>query len=503
MTGKSGRGSGLYHFLRLTARAMVFLLVLSAVAMVYLIKRVDTESFREKFEGRIVNGIEAREGKMEGFQRVQGKLSISRFAATGKESAFFTDVDLRDIGCRMGTFDGLMSTWKPGVITAARMDMNLRAGTRGADEAARLGDVLFKTRPGVEITGFDVEEATVGWGYSEFNRGLIRDSEMRARKRESDWWFQFKGGTFSQNWLKGLQIEHIEIVCDGNGLRFEKGILRKGNGTLDLAGLTVKGKEQPEVSGVIRMKNLSLEGMLPVSAESLLEGFISGELKVSGSTNLQEGISFDGRIVMGEGDGLMIRDRVPLLKTLRTVDVFNNYRRVNFHTGSFRMKTGGGRMSISDVDLAAGDLMTLGGNLVVRHPSKEEKILAGDSAELPVVVPDKDETAQEVDFTLRRAGKESRKNENKDAGVMGRYEVRQDDRRFAQETAAKLAESLRYEGEFEISLRADAFDQSPALKATYPKNEATGRIPMKVPIEGTLSVLTLKQAEEISTQGKR
>jgi hypothetical protein len=504
MSGKGVRGSGLYHILRLTARVVVFLLVLAAGMMIYLTKRSGTEGFKNDLEAAIVRETVAREGKVEGLQRIQGKLSMTHFAARADEGAFFTDVYLTDVSCRMGIFDGLVSPWKPGTITATRMDINLRAGARDEHDAARLGDALFKSRPNVEVNSFDVDNATVSWGYSEYNRGLIRDSQMKVRKRGSDWWFQFKGGTFSQNWLKGLQIELIEVVCGSDGLVFEKGILKNGNGTLDLAGLKVTGKERPEVAGTIRLKNLSLQGMLPIAAESLVEAVVSGSLRVSGSTNSQDGIGFDGNLTLGQGDAVMVRDRLPLLKALKAVDVFNNYRRVSFQGGSFHLKTGKGRMEISEVDLVAGDLMTMRGGFLVRPPTKEERALAGDASTRPAATSaDKQESPDEIEFTLKRAAAESRKKDKKDPGVMGRYEIRVEERRFAEQMTASIAEALRYEGEMEITLHPAAFDQSAALQEKYPKNTVLGRIPVKVPLEGGLGALTLRQAEEISSKGKQ
>lgn len=503
MSAKGGRGTGLYHFLRLSARLVVFLLVAGAVWMAYLIKRSDTDGFREKLQGSIIAEAGAKEGKMEGFQRIGGKLSIARLAAAGKEGTFFTDVDVRDLGCRMGIFDGVFGVWRPGVITASKMDINLRAGTREKDAADTLGEVLFKTRQGLDINAFEVEEATVSWGYSEFNRGLIKGSRLKARKRDESWLFQFKGGTFSQNWLKGLEIVDLEVSCGPGGVRFEKGLLKSGNGTLDLAGLTVRGKERPELQGMAKLKNLSLEGLLPGAVGEFVEGVVSGELKVSGSTNSQEGIAFDGEVKLADGDGLMIRDRLPLFKSLRGVDMFNNYRRVNFETGSFRIKTGGGVLTVSDVDLSAGDLMGLKGGMKVRRPTREERGLVGGMAEMPALDGQGEPVVDAIDFTLKRAAAESRKkNPEGESGLMARYDVRVGEREFADRIAAAIAESLRYEGEFELSLRPEVFDQAPKLKDAFPEDEATGRILLKVPLEGTLGELTQRLASEISAKGK-
>ena len=62
---------------------------------------------------------------------------------------------------------------------------------------------------------------------------------------------------------------------------------------------------------------------------------------------------------------------------------------------------------------------------------------------------------------------------------------------------------LRYEGKFRISIPGDAFDGAAELVRLHPRDPATGRILLDVPIEGFLYELTLKQAEDLYQQGQR
>ncbi|MEX1049124.1 MAG: hypothetical protein WED15_06330 [Akkermansiaceae bacterium] len=66
-----------------------------------------------------------------------------------------------------------------------------------------------------------------------------------------------------------------------------------------------------------------------------------------------------------------------------------------------------------------------------------------------------------------------------------------------------MSRTLRYEGAFRITLPGDAFDRAARLASQFPVEPSTGRIPMMVPIEGTLYELTLKQAEDLYQQGTR
>jgi len=509
MSGKNGlTGSGGFHLLRLAFRTLVFLLVLGIGASIYLIKLPNTERFAKQKEATISQALKAKGVVLDRFSREQGRMNIVRLSAIGAEDAFYTDFDAKNIICMMGLLDSVRSPWKTGSVTISDLNINLRAGAADASIAETLGDTLFESPQGVELNSIDVERATVSWGFSVFAKGKIEGSHMKVRRREGGWWIQFQGGTFSQNWLKDLEVEELTVICDRDGITIEKGLLKKGSGSLVISGTKVKGAEKPEVDGIAKFSNLPIDDMLPESAAYLVEGTVSGALRLSGSTNSQDGIGMSGKIELKEGDGLVLRERIPLLRALRMVDAFNNYRRVKFQTGTLELKTGAGRMELAEMDLKAGDLMTLKGAMSVRPPTKEER---EKSVEHPVSdSPLAAETGApkpvtQDEFTLRRAAEESRRKAGNASpkNLMETYQAAVDGRQFESNMATRLADSLRYEGELEISVRQDAFDQAPQLKAAYPMDEGSGRIPIAVPISGTLDLVTFPQAEDIYSKGKR
>ncbi|WAC19199.1 hypothetical protein OVA24_18385 [Luteolibacter sp. SL250] len=510
MSGKKGlTGAGGYHVLRLTFRSLVFLVVLGIVAWVYLIRLPNTEGFAEKMESSMKETLRGKEVILDSFSRDQGRMSIVRMAVIGKESAFFTDFAAKNITCRMGLLDSVAAPWRMDGMSMSELAINVRAGAGDAATAEMLGATLFTSFPGFALDSIDCEDTTVTWGFTALSKGRIEGSHMKVRRRDDGWWIQFKGGTFSQNWLKGLEIDELAVICTPDGVTVDKGLLRKGSGTVDITGLTIRGAERPDVNGIAKLRNMPLDGMLPESAEYLVEGVVSGALRLSGSTNSQEGIATTGRIELGEGDWVVLRERIPLLRALRMVDSFNNYRRVRFQSGSFGLKSGGGRLDLEEIDLVSGDLMTLKGGLVVRPPTKEEKekSMEHPTPGSPLSVEDGGNKAGGEDgFSLRRAAALSRKKPAAGGGEENqwrRYEATVEERAFQSEMAAKLAESLRYEGELEITVRPDAFDQAPLLKAAHPVDEGSGRIPLHVPVSGTLDLVTFAQAEEIYAKGKR
>ncbi len=141
------------------------------------------------------------------------------------------------------------------------------------------------------------------------------------------------------------------------------------------------------------MKGMDITGMLPIVARAYVEGKISGEFVVSGSTNTTNGIGFDGVVKMEEGDVITLRDRIPLLRALTVVDSGRNCRRVDFSIGSFRMEMSGEGMRLSDVGLFADDTMSLTGNMFVRKPKSDEEMVLNDGSEFFAEIARADELA--------------------------------------------------------------------------------------------------------------
>jgi hypothetical protein len=371
----------------------------------------------------------------------------------------------------------------------------------------------------VRVDALEVSDATLRWGFSERAQGAIEGSMMRAQRVESGWRLTFREGEFSQNWLKNLQILEMVVLCEPSGLLFEKAVFRHKGGTVDFGGLRVVSGERPTLAGVVKIRNLNLEGVLPASARSFVEGSISGDFKVSGSTNSTEGVGFEGQVAMDGKDVVSIRERIRLLEALSVVDFSRNYHRVDFREGSFQIKTGGGGMLLSDIKLKAEDQFSMEGNIKVRLPTEQEVQAALDQGEASTGSPlfrAEDEAVErmvakraESDFTLKRAAIEARRmaegQESADASMdlFKRLGLSIEMRQLKAQQAERMSRMLRYEGELVITIPGDAFERASRLQALYPVDRGTGRIAMRVPIEGSIYDVTLKQAEDILVQGQR
>ena len=417
----------------------------------------------------------------------------------------------------MGLLDGLVGRWDTGIVSIARMEIDLRAGANNAEAANKIAEAVFRKSDRVEVNSFDVANVSMRWGYSDRTQGSIESSALKMQRTGTGWRLHFKGGTFRQNWLRDLEIVNLVVLAEKGGLVFERAELKSGEGTVEFPGLRVVSGERPEVEGIVKIRKLALEGIIPPALRSFVEGSISGDFKVFGSTNSSDGIGFEGQVVMDGSDVISLRERFHLLKALSVIDYSRNYHRVDFREGSFQIRTQRGGMLVSGIDLKAEDLFTMEGEFNVRLPTQEEIDAAlekGAGPEGSSLFSAEDELsgvrqlpAGDSDFTLRRAAQEARRikegTQSLDSlSLFDRLGLSLEMRRLQSEASERMSRMLRYEGVLRITLPSDAFERAPRLQALYPPDPVSGRIPIRVPLEGNLYELTLRQAEDHLSAGQ-
>ena len=526
MSGSGFKGRAMFQLLRLGFRLLIFLLLVAVGVWIYLIKRTDSIRFQTRMRDDLLSALSASEVEMRGGKRTQGQFEVTRLAAQGGADTFFTTLEARNIRFKMRLFDGLVGIWHPGIISIARLDLDLRAGTDDAESARKLSEALFRRSRKIDVNAFEVADATVRWGYSDRTEGAIESCIMNVQRTESGWRMTIKGGLFHQNWLSKLEIVNMVVACDENGLVFEKAELKQGESTVSFSGLRVTGGERPQVAGTAKIRHLSLEGILPEGARPLVEGSLSGDFRVFGSTNSADGIGFEGQVVLDGKDVITLRDKIHLLGALSIVNYSQKYKRVDFSEGIFQLKTTHSGMELTGVKLKAEEsklkaevLLTLEGNMSVRLPTKEEIQAAAaqgaDTEGSPLFGTGIDDFSQnrdaakaETSITLKRAAQEARRVKEgtqsaESLSLFDRLNLSSEMRRLESQEAARMSKMLRYTGEFLVTVRGNAFDRGPQLQRRYPPDPDTQRIPIKVPVDGYLFDLTLKQAKDTIELGQR
>jgi hypothetical protein len=513
LSGSGLRGGAAFHLLRLAARFVVFLVIVSFALWTYLVKRIDSPTARESMRAGLEQAFGAGELRMSGIDRIQGQLEIGQLGAEGGPQTFFDTLEVRNLRCRMGLTDGLIGVWEPGILSAVRLDLDLRAGADDPESATAFANAFFNHPERIRFDTIEVKDATIRWGFSERTQGSIESSELRMTRSGNGWRIQLRGGKFSQNWLNDLGIVNLVAVCDPDGMRFEEAEFSHGSGTVDLAGLRLSSGERPEVSGTARIRNLALHAVLPEVIRPLLEGSISGDLRVFGSTNSADGVGFDGQIVLDGADRVSVRDRVHLLKALSIIDYSRNYHRIDFNEGAFQMRTHGGKLSLTDIRLKSTEGQTIDGTLQVRPPTSDEvKQFVNERGSSGPADADELQTIGKsgADFNLRKAALASKRARERTeetgvpASLFERLAENSASRLLNRQAAERLQRMLRYDGKLVLLVPQDAFERAPRLRELYPVDPARGGIPIDVPVDGCLiHEVTLKLAEELSLQGRR
>ena len=518
MSGVGSKSAWRFHLLRLVSRFLAVLVIVAIGSAVYLLRLSGTPGYQKHLQESIAAGLGASEVQMGGFQVVQGKMLMARLASKGGNKTFYSSLEAHNIRCQMRLLSGLIGDWKPGVLLINQLDLELNAGADDEASAGLMGDSVFRDFGKFKVETVEVKDGTLRWGYSERTHGKIVGSHIKLQRVADGWRVHLSGGSMSLGWWRRMDIVEIVANCTRQGIVFEKAELRKGAGRISMDGLQVVAGQRPELKGLLKVRKLTIEDVLPPAARNFIDGAISGEFRVFGSTNTTEGIGFEGKLV-ADGDHIIrLRERLHLLRALTDFDVFNNYRMVPFNEGSLKIKTQGGVLDISDVNLKAGDLMTLAGQMRVRPPTPAETsatlrgVGAGNAA-AGVGQPRNEklskETAEDLEITLRRAARAARKDKgggakaDEGSSLFDRIDQNFEASILAEQAAERDSRSLIYEGQFQITLMPDTFENVQALREMLPVDPQTGRIPLDVPIKGDIYSITFDQAQDLYLRGQR
>ena len=500
-------GVFMVHFVNLILRLGLFLLI-TGIFYTYVVKLTGEEKFKENLTKEFHEKFSAKEVEIGSVNRGRGKFIIARLGMIDDQNSFFRALELSNLVCNRDFFVDFGKTWKPGIVEISKVNILLRAGADTDESAGKIGDVLFQDLGNLKPDAIHVLNMSLKWGYTERSSGSIDGSKMKAVPVSDGWRLSFRGGSFSQNWLKKLQIEELDVLITRKGIQFEKAVFSKNGGTLVLNQLEIEAGHRPLVSGQMKMKGLDISSMVPLVARAYVEGKISGDFDVSGSTNSSDGIGIDGVVKLEEGDVITLRDKVPLLRALSVVDSSSAYHRVDFRTGSFQLEMLGKGLEISDAKLFADNTMSLSGEMLVRKPKSDEELALDDGSEFFGNIIIDDQLSGDLDLSLPEAEEIINRNNkkmqtNEDYSLFEKLSTIRESRLVRQFESERLSRSYRYEGNFNLTLMSTVFDRAPELKKTFPAISETGRIPITVPIKGLLYEVTDDIANTLYEKGWR
>ncbi len=506
----SSRGKALFHFMWLGFRLFLLLLVIAGVGLFYLYKRISRPEFAKNLSVAMNHGLAATETEVGGISRNMRELMISRIVSLGGKNSFYNSLEVKDIEFEMKLWNGLQGRWDAREVAAEKLELELRAGSDDEASSKKFAETFFGKSEKVIFNSLTVKDASIYWGYSARTYGAIENSNLTAQRLQDGWKLEFNGGTFSQNWLRKLEIVNLTVLCDREALVFQKAQLKKGEATIDFSGLKVIGGARPVIDGIAQMRGLDLEHLLTEKQAATLTGRLSGDVKVSGSTNSAEGVQMAGKIMLDSENSIILTgEGVPLLKALGVVDSNRNYRRIPFTDGSLELKTSNGILELNDIQVKSpieydkagvevGHALTLNGQITARQAKPDELAIEG----IEVGVSGND-FASLVGLQNQKKDPSSakKKQPGSDALTVRVVEALRSFRESG-EANDSLADTMIYEGNLKLSLLPDAFARSPELAKKY-LTDKNKRIVLPVPLSGMLKKITSRQADEIYELGRQ
>ena len=477
------------HLSGLTLKLVLFLVVAGVCAFFVLNRHFDSPGYGEKVAGQVANALGAGEIEVTGFSRNFGKGDFQFLELKGGEESFFYEAKFEKLRGEFSFLTGVTDSWRPSAISIKKADLRLKAG--GSEDEMKLGfSSIIESLKGQGISQIKIEDCSFSWGYSKLTFGMVRNSDFRAVLHEGSWEVELSGGTFQQNWLGPLAIKSADLKIGMGGIKIESLNLESNGGEADLKG---------SISGPVNMPTFDLAGgfnSLPieklikingVSTREYIEGRISGDLKIGGSSNRQ--VELSGQVKLDENDSVTIRERWSLLRALSILDNERTYLRINFNQGGFAFSTGGGGIEVSEINLNAGNKARLLGGFKTRLPTQAEAaetlgIKLTNNFSLDYT---DSSAAQELENDRMRI--DSRDDElgfGVDIGRSlddGELEVPKAQLSVKELEALRMRQEMevhRILGDLKLAVPASSFNSSKALLEIYPKDELGWRW---IPIE--------------------
>lgn len=504
-----------FHVLRLMARAAIFVVILAIIGLFVLVKRADSQAFKINLRSAIVAGLGCDSGIMRQFSRTQNKASITHLTLEGGERSFFSSLEATGIQFRMGLLDGVIGRWDAKSINVDRLSMSLKAGAESEDEAKVLEEALFHSYDQFLFQSIEVKNASFNWGYSARTKGSINQSNLLVLRENEGWRLRFSGGTFQQNWMRNLQIDELVLLCRKGQLVVESAKFHSGTGSVRFENVVMTGGLRPAFSGNIIFESLPIEQILQDSFTKLLEGTISGDVKIGGSTNSSDGVTMTGRVALNERDQIIVRGQLPILNTLAMLSPSGSYRKTVFKEGYFSVSTKSGVLRVDNIQLTAPGQMDLKGAFEVRPPTQVEidealkrgKITADMAAGLGAAVVENTvdiEKPKNDEIKLKDAAKMAAK-ENKnstafiddDIEVGVPFQAESIIQEMQNKTANKLAELQLYSGSLQMILPMSAFPVNSPVMMGYAKNPNGETVTLPLSLSGNVFEITQTLAEDL------
>ena len=370
--GTMGGGSVIRQLGVLFLRVLVVLLLCLGVAFFALNHYFGGDDYRGEVTAALGEVLGASSIEAKKFERARGVSTFQDLVIEGGEESFFYQAEINRLAAGSSFLTGITSKWAPEQVRMKSASFKLKAGGDQEEMENSFASIIASMSEG-NLESIEIDELSCEWGYSKITYGKLEKVKFRASRDQGVWKISLEGGRFSQNWLKNLNIKEAKLVCDSNGIRVERLLLSKNGGLMELAGSIMGPAARPKfnLKGSFQsLPILSLVRLQGIDVRDFMSGSISGDMKISGSTDYR--IVMEADVELRGNDVVTLREKWDLLRAISVLDVDRTYRRVDFEEGIFSFKTGGGELEVNGIDLKSGSLAALKGEFKTYLPSQKE-----------------------------------------------------------------------------------------------------------------------------------
>lgn len=466
----------------LLIRIVILVLILALVGLFLLKHHFSSSTYREEITGQLEEALGAESVDPDGFTRNSTSGKYKGLEIKGGDQSFFYEARLQELSGEFSLLTGISEDWKPKSVAIQKADFQIKAGGSLEEMVASYASIRGSlTGNGLDL--IKIDDLSFDWGYSKLTHGAVRNTSFNAKLEGGVWKIEIRGGTFEQNWLGPLTIKKGVLRVGESGLEVVSLSLALGGGSLELSGGITGPLDMPQFDLKGAFSSLPLEKLIVlegITTREFIEGTISGDLQISGSSNRRIETSVSVELV--EDDLITIRERWSLLRALSILDSDRTYLRLAFSTGSFSFTTGGGAMVLKDVDLVSPESAKLLGNLTTSLPTQEEAaealgivLTSGFTKRLT----DKSSAMKLENERMSLKNRDDAPPESVGVDINGSVESgikKVDEKLLSPEQLEELRlqsemDVHRIDGELRLAVPASAFDDNENLAKLYPGDE--------------------------------
>lgn len=410
----SAASSGIYRVMGYAWRLLVVVLVLLVIGYVGTRRHLKSPAFSDSIAAEITDLLKAEQTKIRPFAWKSGNAMSAEFASVGSPSSFFSKLEGTYLQFERPLLSLYNPSWHLENVRIDRLTLKLRSGGIGAipslpatdiddlpefpsdfaepdtsidlnpdrkDEQEPLGMDLrikssgFGINPDFSLLTFDtlnISKLDASWGLTPLTRGRLTGATATVTREADTWTLTASTGTLRQRWLTDMQLTTpLAVAIKPGSLTFAPCELSfpKSAGTAKLSGTITTG-DIPALDFDYAVTSVPISQLLAPypKAAQLVSGKISGNGKITGSTNTSDGVSLTLKASLENGHFASI----PILGALASQTGHSPLRQLPV-SGTLDISTSASTTTFSNIDLVSSEDVHITGSFSVTTHDADPK----------------------------------------------------------------------------------------------------------------------------------